>query len=101
MSFIDFASALEKIVPNSILFTTAPKPKTDFFQGIIEDWAGETDVEVTIIKILIKLSKTKVEFLENLELLSIEKTRQIEVCTRGQCCNEQWYLCSYNSFKGT
>ena len=32
------------------------------------------------------------EFLENLELLSIEKTRQIEVCTRGQCCNEQWYL---------
>ena len=32
------------------------------------------------------------EFLENLDLLSVEKTRQIEVCTRGQCYNEQWYL---------
>ena len=33
------------------------------------------------------------EFLENLDILSIEKIRQIELCTRGQCCNEQWYLC--------
>ena len=33
------------------------------------------------------------EFLENLDLLSIEKIRQTEVCTRGQCYNEQWYLC--------
>ena len=72
MSFVDFASALEKIVPNSILFTTAPKPKTDFVQEIIADWAGETDVEVTIIKSLIKLSETKVEFQENLDILSIE-----------------------------
>ena len=40
-----------------------------------------------------KLSKTKVEFLENLDLLSIEKNRQIEVCTTGQCCNKQWHLC--------
>ena len=41
----------------------------------------------TSIESLIKLSKTKLEFLENLDLLS-EKIRQIEVCTRGQCCNE-------------
>ena len=27
---IDFASAVEEIVPNSILFTAAPKPKIDF-----------------------------------------------------------------------
>ena len=33
------------------------------------------------------------EFLENLDLLSVEKIRQIEVCTTGQCCNEQCYLC--------
>ena len=33
------------------------------------------------------------EFLENLDLLSIEKIRQIEVCSRGQSCIEQWYLC--------
>ena len=42
---------------------------------------------------LIKVSKTKVEFLETLDLLSIGKIRQIELCIRGQCCNEQWYLC--------
>ena len=33
------------------------------------------------------------EFLETLDLLSIRKIRQIKPCTRGQCCNEQWYLC--------
>ena len=93
LSLNDFASALEEIVPNSILFATVPKPKSDFVREIITEWARETDVEVTSIENLIKLSKTKVEFLQNLSLLSIEKIRQIEVCNRGQCCNEQWYLC--------
>ena len=60
---------------------------------IITDWAGEPDVEVKSIEKLIKLSKTKVEFLENSDILSIEKIGQIELYTRGQCCNEQWYLC--------
>ena len=93
LSLIDFAAALEEIVPNSILFTAVSKPKIDFVREIIRDWAGETDVEVTTIENLIKLSKTKVEFLGNLDLLSIEIIRQIELCTRGQCCNEQWHLC--------
>ena len=43
--------------------------------------------------ILKKLSKTKEELLENLDLLLIEKIRQTEVCTRGQYCNEHQYLC--------
>ena len=30
--------------------------------------------------------------MENSALLSIEKIRQIELCTRGQCCNKQCYL---------
>ena len=77
----------------SIHFTAVSKLKIDFVREIITEWAGETDVEVTSIESLLKLSKTKVEFLENLDLLSIEKIRQIEVCNRGQCCNEQWYLC--------
>ena len=56
------------------------------------------------IESLLKLSKTKVEFLENLDLLSIEKIRQMEVCSRGHYCDEQSYLCRkgvINSFKGT
>ena len=32
-------------------------------------------------------------FLENLDLFSVEKFRQTEAYTRGQCYNEQWYLC--------
>ena len=87
---------IEEIVPNSILFNAVPKPKIDFFREIITDWVGETDVEVTSIESLIKLSKTKVEFLKNLDILSIEKIRQIELCTRCQCCIEQWYLCRKN-----
>ena len=63
------------------------------FWKIITEWAGETDAEVASIESLIKLSKTKVEILENLALLSIEKIREIEVWTRDQCYSEQWYLC--------
>ena len=33
------------------------------------------------------------EFLEKLDILSIEKIRQIELCTIGQCCSGQWHLC--------
>ena len=84
---IDFASAFEEIVPNSILFTAAPKPKIDFVQEIITEWPGETGVEVTSIESLIKLSKTKVEFLKNLDLHLLEKIRQIEIFTRGQSYN--------------
>ena len=60
---------------------------------IITDWAGKPDVEVKSIEKLIKLSKTKVEFLENSDILKKKKIGQIELYTRGQCCNEQWYLC--------
>ena len=59
---IDFASALEEIVPNSILFTAAPKPKIDFVREIITVWGGETDIDS-----LVKLSKTNMEFLENFQ----------------------------------
>ena len=61
------------------------------FEKLLQTGLGETDVEVKNIESLIKLSKTKVEFLENFDILSIEKIRQIEL--RGQCCNDQWYLC--------
>ena len=81
---IDFASALQEIVPNSILFTAAPKPKIDFVREIITVWGGETDIDS-----LMKLSKTNMEFLENLDIFPIEQIKQIESCTIGQCCNEQ------------
>ena len=37
LSLIDFASALEEIVPNSILFTAVPKPEIDFVREIITE----------------------------------------------------------------
>ena len=40
LSLIDFASAFEEIVPNSILFTAVPKPKMDFVHEIITEWPG-------------------------------------------------------------
>ena len=55
MLLINFASGLEEIMPNSILFTAAPKPKIDFVRKIVTEWACETGVEVTSIESLIKL----------------------------------------------
>ena len=57
LPLIDFASALEEILPNSIPFTAVPSPKIDFVREIITEWAGETDVEVTSIESLIKTLK--------------------------------------------
>ena len=56
---------------NSILITAVVKPKIDFVWEIITDWAGETDVELTSTKSLV------LEFQEKLDILSIEKNRQI------------------------
>ena len=50
MLLIDFASAFEEVVPKSILFTAAPRPKIDLIREIITDWAGETDVKVNTLK---------------------------------------------------
>ena len=75
LPLIHFTSALEEIAPNSILSTSVPKPKINFFREIITGWAGETDVGVTSIESLVKLSKTKKKFLKNLELLSIKKLK--------------------------
>ena len=84
MSLIDFASALEDSSPNSILFIAVLKPKIYFVPEIVTERARETDLKNS--KYLeSKLSKTKVEFLKNLDLLSIEKIRKIKVCSRSQC----------------
>lgn len=88
----DFSSGFEEIAPNSILFTAVLKPKIDFVQEIISK-PKETDVEVTKIESILKISKSKTEFLENLDLLSVETVIQIEVCSRSQCCNEKCYVC--------
>ena len=71
-------------MPNSILCTAVLKPKIDFVREVIIYWTAKTDVEVTSIESLIKLSKTKVVFLENLDMPSIEKNRKIALCIRGQ-----------------
>ena len=67
---IDYSSALEEIVPNSLLFTAAPKPNTNFAQETIKAWTGETDAEVRSTESCQKLSKTKMELPKNLDILS-------------------------------
>ena len=67
-------------MPTSILFTAVPKFNIDFVWEIITEWTEETDVEITSTESVIKLSKTKVEFLQNLDLLSIEKNKLNKVC---------------------
>ena len=57
---IDFASALEEVAANSVLFTPFPRVQIDFAREIFTEWAEETGVELTNIYSLKKLSKTKV-----------------------------------------
>ena len=52
LSLIDFTSALEEIVPNSILCTAVLKSKIDFVREVIIYWTGKTDVEVTTLRVL-------------------------------------------------
>ena len=87
----DVASALENIVPTSILFTAVPKPKIDFIREVLTN-IDMPPVDLPSIDSLISTSSCCSEFFTSLKVnMSAEIIKRIELVTRGQNENENWY----------
>jgi len=86
----DYATALEKIAPTSMLFTAVPKPKIDFVREIITKNNEKPD-DIQSIDDVLLVSNTFEEFSKNLKLFTEINITKIEILTRGQSSNEQWY----------
>ncbi len=91
LKLTDIATALEDIIPDSILFTAVPKPKIDYVREIITKTVPQPQALESIDDILI-MSDSPDSFRENIATaFTLNKISEIEICTRGQSENECWF----------
>ena len=86
----DFAEAINKVSPQSILHTAVPKPKVDFVRELISTKIVQPK-KVLSISDVINMSKNMSDFKENLSVFTKENIETIEKLTMGQSENELWF----------
>ena len=86
----DFAEAISKVSPQSILHTAVPKPKVDFVRELISTKIVQPK-KVLSISDVINMSKNMSDFKENLSVFTKENIETIEKLTMGQSENEHWF----------
>jgi len=92
LQLTDFANALKDVAPKSILFTAVPKPKIDFVREIITKTVKQPE-NIKSINEILNMSNSIDEFKINVAKFMIKDSlNNIEIITRGQSENEQWYL---------
>ena len=69
LSIKDFAEAISKVSPQSILHTAVPKPKVDFVRELISTKVVQPK-KVFSISDVINMSKNMSDFKENLSLFT-------------------------------
>jgi len=89
LTLTDIATALENVIPTSVLYTAIPKPKIDFLREIVAE--VRLDEKCTSIDDIILMSNSKKEFFDNLVAISPRDIKEIEKLTRGQNTNTAWY----------
>ena len=91
LKLADIATALEDIIPDSVLFTAVPKPKIDYVNDTLTKTVPKPQALESIDDILI-MSDSPDNFRKNIvTAFSLNKIRDIEICTRGQSENESWF----------
>ena len=83
----DFAEAINKVFPQSILHTVVPKPKVDFVRELISTKIVQPK-KVLSISDVINMSKNMSDFKENLSVFTKENIETIEKLTMGRSENE-------------
>ena len=86
----DFAEAVSKVSPQSILHTAVPKPKVDFFRELISIKIVQPK-KVLSISDVINMSKDMSDFKDNLSVFTKENIETIEKLIMDQSENEQWF----------
>ena len=96
LTFLDIATALEKVTPDSVLSTALLKPKTDFVREVVS--MREISTDITSIDDIILMSHSVEEFFANIKVnFSVTSIGQIQMITKGQSDNTAWFQFS----KGT
>ena len=81
-SIKNFAEAINKVSPQSILHTAVPKPKVDFVRELISTKIVQHK-KVLGISDVINMSKNMSDFKENLSVFTKENIETIEKVTMG------------------
>ena len=96
LTFLDIATALEKVTPDSVLSTALLKPKIDFVREVVS--MREISTDITSIDDIILMSHSVEEFFANIKVnFSVTSIGQIQMITKGQSDNTAWFQFS----KGT
>ena len=92
LTFLDIATALEKVTPDSVLSTALLKPKIDFVREVVS--MREISSDVTSIDDIILMSHSVEEFFANIKVnFSVTSIEQIQMITKGQNDNTERSLC--------
>ena len=90
LSIKDFAEAINKVSPQSMLHTAVTKPKVDFVRELISQKIVQPK-KVLSISDVINMSKNVSKFKENLSVFTKENIETIEKLTMGQSENEHLF----------
>ena len=90
LSMQDFAEAINKVSPQSILHIAVPKPKVDFVRELISTKIVQPK-KVLSISDVINMSKNMSDFKENLSVFTKENIETIEKLTMGRSENKHWF----------
>ena len=78
LTFLDIATALEKVTPDSVLSTALLKPKIDFVREVVS--MREISTDITSIDDIILMSHSVEEFFANIKVnFSVTRIGQIQM----------------------
>ena len=89
-SIKNFAEAINKVSPQSILHTAVPKPKVDFVRELISTKIVQPK-KMFSMSDAVNMSKNKIDFKQNLSVFTRENIETIEKLTMGQSENEHLF----------
>ena len=96
LTFLDIATALEKVTPDSVLSTALLKPEIDFVLEVVS--MRQISPDITCTDDIILMSDSVKELFAKIKVnFSVTSTEQIQMITKGQIDNTTWF----HSRKGT
>ena len=96
LTFLDIATALEKVTPDSVLSKALLKPEIDFVLEVVS--MRQISPDITCTDDIILMSDSVKELFAKIKVnFSVTSTEQIQMITKGQIDNTTWF----HSRKGT
>ena len=91
LQLTDIATALEDVIPDSILSTAVPKPKVYFVREMISNNDPQPEDLESMDDVMLMSDSSEAFFSNISAVFNDDKINGIEVCTRGQSNNQSWF----------